>query len=150
MTTDEMISALAGQDDKLGYDCLKLLMEQSLLAPAILIEYGEALAGMLAHKSGYTRIRAFSLLARNLRWEKSDAPSPFAEALLHCVFDEKPIVTRKHIEVLPELVRAQPALAPRVIELLTCADLSGYADSMRPLIEKDIAAAIKEIGSADK
>lgn len=41
------------------------------------------------------------------------------------------------------------ALANRILSALRSADLSGCRDSMRPLIEKDIADTIKQLTTPD-
>ena len=53
--------------------------------------------------------------------------------------DEKPTVVRQCLAALHMVVLYQPGLADRIEAKLDAMDLSGYRDSMRPLIEKDIA-----------
>ena len=47
---------------------------------------------------------------------------------------------RQGLAALPALLRWKPALTGAVEAKLAALDLSKYRDSMRPLIEKDIAA----------
>ena len=143
MRTEEMIAALTGKDTKLGCDCYELLMELSARSPEVYETYWDAFAGMLDHPNAYTRIRSFGLIVRNARWDAAGRLD--ADALLAHVFDIKPIVTRKHVELLPELVGAKPDLRPRIRRTLENADLSEYADSMRPLVEKDCQAVLQAL-----
>ena len=59
--------------------------------------------------------------------------------------DVNPITTRQCVAALPEVAEAKPELIPRIQAALKQADLSGYPDSMQPLILKDIVAALQRI-----
>ena len=48
--------------------------------------------------------------------------------------------------MLPTLAAHKPALKAEIVSALESADISGYRDSMRPLIEKDIESALRQIG----
>ena len=54
--------------------------------------------------------------------------------------DDRPTAVRQCLAALPALLRWKPALSGAVEAKLAALDLSKYRDSMRPLIEKDIAA----------
>ena len=68
----------------------------------------------------------------------------FSDFLAH-VTDEKPITARQCIKVLVQVGTAKPQYIPRILSCLQSADLSKYKDSMRPLIEKDIAETEKTL-----
>lgn len=55
------------------------------------------------------------------------------------ITDEKPITARQCIKALAQVGVAKPQYIPRILLCLHEADLSKYKDSMRPLIEKDMA-----------
>ena len=59
------------------------------------------------------------------------------------ITDEKPITARQCIKALAQVGVAKPQYIPRILSCLQGADLSKYKDSMRPLIEKDIAETEK-------
>ena len=61
------------------------------------------------------------------------------------VTDEKPITARQCIQALPEIAAARPTLTPRIRRALERADLTGYRDSMRPLLLRDIVAVLKQL-----
>ena len=50
---------------------------------------------------------------------------------------------------LPEITAVKPELLPRIRFALEQADLSGYPDSMRPLVLKDIVAALQKMDSTE-
>lgn len=102
-------------------------------------------AALLSHKNSLVRNRAISILAANARWADKGQFDPLLEEFLRHVTDEKPITARQCIHVLPEIGLAQPHLAPRIRQVLAHADLSGYRDSMRPLILKDIMDALEQL-----
>ncbi|MGN0764043.1 MAG: hypothetical protein ACI4MK_11670, partial [Aristaeellaceae bacterium] len=66
---------------------------------------------------------------------------------LACLRDPKPITVRQCIQHMPRLVRSKPKLQQLLMDALAKADFSGYADSMRPLMEKDRRAALAEINA---
>ena len=59
------------------------------------------------------------------------------------VMDEKPITARQCIKALRQIGEAKPQYIPRIIGCFRSADLSKYKDSMRPLIEQDMAETEK-------
>lgn len=63
--------------------------------------------------------------------------------------DAKPITARQYIAALPELAEAKPEFIPRIRSALQQADLSGYPDSMQPLVLKDIVAVLQKTGGSD-
>ena len=61
------------------------------------------------------------------------------------VSDEKPITARQCIKALSQVGLAKPQHIPRILLALRDADISKYKDSMRPLIERDIAETEKTL-----
>ena len=53
--------------------------------------------------------------------------------------DEKPITARQCIQALAEVGLAKPQYIPQILDCFHNADQSKYKDSMRSLIEKDMA-----------
>ena len=106
--------------------------------------FDEAL-GLLSHKNSLVRNRAIEILAANARWDAPCKLDAAIDAFLAHVTDEKPITARQCIKALPEIVAAKPQLIPQIRAALEKADLTGYRDSMRPLILKDILAALREL-----
>lgn len=106
----------------------------------------EEFAELLHHKNSLVRNRAISILAANARWADEEAFDRLMDEFLLHVTDEKPITARQCIQALPEIAAGKPRLVPRIRQTLENADLTGYRDSMRPLILKDIIAALEQLG----
>ena len=68
----------------------------------------------------------------------------FSEYITH-VTDPKPITARQCVKTLAQIGVMKPQYIPQILERLEHADLSQYNDSMRPLIEKDIAETKKRL-----
>lgn len=112
--------------------------------------YLDDFVALLHHKNSLVRNRAISILAANARWDSENRYDALIDDFLAHVMDEKPITARQCIQVLPEIAAAKPSLISRIRAVLENADLSGYRDSMRPLILKDIVSALQKIAEQGK
>ena len=81
------------------------------------------------------------LLAANAQWDGEGRFDAVLSDFLAHITDEKPITARQCIRALAQVGRAKPRYIPQILSALKDADLSKYADSMRPLLERDIEAA---------
>ena len=79
------------------------------------------------------------ILAANAQWDDDNRFDAIISDYLAHVMDEKPITARQCIKALAQIGVAKPQYIPRILLCLHEADLSRYKDSMRPLIERDIA-----------
>ena len=86
---------------------------------------------------------AITILAANAQWDEKDRFDEILTEFLTHVTDEKPITARKCIKSLIQVGQAKPQYISVILARLQEADLSKYKDSMRPLIEKDIAETEK-------
>ena len=102
-------------------------------------EYFDAFAALLDHPKSLVRNRALHILAANAQWDEEKRFDVVLPAFLVHITDEKPITARQCIKSLAQVGKAQPQYIPAILSALHDADLSKYKDSMRPLIEKDIA-----------
>lgn len=108
-------------------------------------EYFDDFASLLSHPKSLVRNRALYILAANAQWDEENRfDFIFSDFLAH-VTDEKPITARQCIKALAQVGAAKPQYIPRILSCLQDADLSKYKDSMRPLIEKDIAKTEKTL-----
>lgn len=106
-------------------------------------EYFDDFASLLSHPKSLVRNRALYILAANAQWDEENRfDFIFSDFLVH-VTDEKPITARQCIKALAQVGAAKPQYIPRILSCLQDADVSKYKDSMRPLIEKDIAETEK-------
>ena len=106
-------------------------------------EYFDFFASLLRHPKSLVRNRALHILAANARWDTEGHFGKLLPEYLTHITDEKPITARQCVQALAEVGTEKPELIPRILEALDHAELSKYADSMRPLIEKDIARTRK-------
>lgn len=148
MTELELARLMEGLRDRNageGYACLKQLLDESGRTAAVYPHWDE-LCALLDEESAYLRTRGLLLLAANARWDAENKLGRDLERLLRHVTDKKPTVARQLLAALPQVAQARPELAPRIREALLCADTSAYPDSTRPLVEKDLRAALAALG----
>lgn len=107
--------------------------------------YFTQIARLLDHKNSLMRNRALTLLAANAQWDDEDLFSGVIEAYLTHITDAKPITARQCIQSLPAVAPYKPHLVDRIRSALASADVSMYAGSMRPLVERDIRNALRQI-----
>lgn len=107
--------------------------------------YFDEFAALLEHKNSLVRNRAIAILAANARWDRENRFDALIGAFLAHITDEKPITARQCVQALPEIAAAKPELIQRMHTALENADLSGYKDSMRPLLLKDIIDTLKKL-----
>ena len=91
------------------------------------------------------RNRVLCILAANAQWDEENRFDSIISDFLTHVTDEKPITARQCIKVLAQVGSAKPQYVPVILSRLRNADLSKYKDSMRPLIEKDIAETERKL-----
>ena len=105
----------------------------------------DAVASLLSHPKSLVRNRALHILAANVRWDREGRFDRILPEYLTHITDEKPITARQCIQALAEVGLSSPRYIPGILQALEQADLSGYKDSMRPLIEKDIAFTLQKL-----
>ena len=94
---------------------------------------------MLDHPKSLVRNRALHILAANAQWDEENRFDAIISDYLSHITDEKPITARQCIKTLAQVGMAKPGYIPMILSAFQDADLSKYKDSMRPLIEKDMA-----------
>ena len=102
-------------------------------------EYFDDFATLLSHPKSLVRNRALYILAANAQWDAENRFDAILPDFLAHITDEKPITARQCIKALAQVGLAKPQYIPTILSCLRSADLSKYKDTMRPLIEKDIA-----------
>jgi len=106
-------------------------------------EYFDDFSSLLDHPKSFVRNRAITILAANAQWDEENRFDLILSDFLTHVTDEKPITARQCVKALAQVGLAKPKFIPRILSYLRDADLSKYKDSMRPLIEKDMAETEK-------
>ena len=149
MMKQDVIALLTARDDKAACAFAEKLVSESRETDAW-YEYFDAFASLLAHPKSYVRNRALTVLAANARWDGEDRFAGIWSEYLSHITDEKPITARQCIKALAEVGEYKPQMIPAITEALQGADLSGYRDSMRPLIEKDIRETVEKLTGRTK
>ncbi len=144
-SVEQLIAQMRGTDNTRAYQCLKLLEEESGRSDAV-FPYLDLLIELMDSSNSYQRTRGLRLIAANAKWDSEGKIDDVIDRYLTHILDEKPTAARQCIQALPLIAQGRPELAGRIREALSSADLSGYADSMEPLLRKDIATALKQIG----
>jgi len=140
----EIIAKLTEKDDK--YACAiadKIISESQDTDDWY--EYFDSFASLLNHPKSLVRNRVLYILAANAQWDDENRFDAILDDYLAHVTDEKPITARQCIKALRQIGLAKPQYISRIITHFRNADLSKYKDSMRPLIEQDMAETEKAL-----
>ena len=138
----EIIAKLTAKDDKYACALADKIIAESWDTDAW-YEYFDAFASLLNHPKSLVRNRALHILAANAQWDEENRFDTILPEFLSHVTDEKPITARQCIQALAQVGLAKPRYIPQILDCFHKADLSKYKDSMRPLIEKDMAESEK-------
>lgn len=129
---EELLEFLTSRNNSQAYQALKALEEMGAESNCLYPHMDEFIA-MTGSSNSYVRTRGLALIAHNAKWDVDDK----IDGYLEHITDEKPICARQCIKLLPLLAKAKPALAPKIVSALRDANVARYADSMRPLVQKD-------------
>ena len=140
----EIIARLTAKDDKLACAIADKIIAESRDTD-IWYEYVDAFAALLSHPKSLVRNRVLHILAANAQWDEENRFGAILPEFLVHVTDEKPITARQCIKALAQVGLEKPQYVPQILACFHNADLSKYKDSMRPLIEKDMAEAEKTL-----
>ena len=140
----EIISKLTAKDDKKACAVADKIISESQLSDEW-YEYFNAFATLLNHPKSFVRNRVLYILAANAQWDAENHFDAILDDYLAHVTDEKPITARQCIKALAQVGTAKPQYIPRILACFHSADLSKYKDSMRPLIEHDMAETEKAL-----
>ena len=144
MDIAQLVAGLTQRDAKSACSCMTALEEESARGAAV-YPFINVFIDLLDSPRSYERNRALRLIAANARWDDASMLRQAVPGILRALKDEKPITMRTCLAALPSITAACPQLAQVFRDALTNADFSGYADSMRPLLEKDRLAALDAI-----
>ena len=145
---DSIIAKLTSKDDK--YACAfadKIILESKETDEWY--EYFDDFASLLDHSKSLVRNRALYMLAANAQWDEENRFDSIISDFIAHITDEKPITARQCVKALAQVGLARPQYIPQILSALHKADLSKYKDSMRPLIERDIAETEKILTNRD-
>ena len=140
----ELIAKLISKDDKYACAIADQIISESHDSDKW-YEYFDSFASLLNHPKSLVRNRALNILAANAQWDSENRFEAILGAYLSHITDEKPITARQCIQALRYIGQAKPQYIPGIIACFRSADLSKYKDSMRPLIERDMAETEKAL-----
>lgn len=143
---EEIIAKLTAKDDKFACAFADKIISESLETDKW-YGYFDDFASLLEHPKSLVRNRAMHILAANAQWDEAGRFGEAIDGFLAHVTDEKPITARQCVKALAQVGAAKPQYIPAILSRLQSADLSKYKDSMRPLIEKDIAETEKALAA---
>ena len=141
---ENIVAKLTAKDDKYACALAEKIIEESLNTD-VWYEYFDEFASLLNHPKSFVRNRALYILAANVQWDEENRFDSIISDFLSHIADEKPITARQCIKALAQVGSAKPQYIPIILSCLRSADLSKYKDSMRPLIERDIAETEKKL-----
>lgn len=135
---EDIITKLTLKNDKFACAFADKIISESQETDAW-YPYFDDFASLLDHPKSLVRNRVLYILAVNAQWDDENRFDAILPDYLAHITDEKPITARQCIKALAQIGLAKPQYIPKILSGLQNADLSKYKDSMRPLIEKDIA-----------
>lgn len=139
---ENIIAGLTAKDDKFACALADRIISESQETDEW-YECFDDFASLLDHPKSLVRNRALHILAANAQWDEENRFDSIISDFLAHITDEKPITARQCVKALAKVGLAKPQYIPRILSGFRNADLSGYKDSMRPLIEKDMAETEK-------
>ena len=140
----DIIAKLTAKDDKYACAIADKIISESQDTDEW-YEYFDTFASLLNHPKSLVRNRILYILAANAQWDDENRFDAILEDYLAHITDEKPITARQCIKSLVQVGMAKPQYISKILSCLHGADLSKYKDSMRPLIERDMAEAEKTL-----
>lgn len=140
----ETFELLFDKNNKVAYKALQELQKESAETDCV-YPYMDRLSDMLDSDNSYVRTRGLTLLAYNAKWDKNYKIDEIIDKYLKHITDVKPITARQCIKLLPIVAKYKPELKKDILSALYKANISGYDDSMQPLVYKDIQKALKVI-----
>ena len=144
----DIIAKLIAKDDKYACAIADKIISDSQDTDEW-YEYFDEFASLLNHPKSLVRNRVLYILATNAQWDNENRFDAIISEYIAHVTDDKPITARQCIKALAQIGVAKPQYIPRILLCLHEADLSKYKDSMRPLIEKDMAEKERILTATD-
>ncbi|MGN0408131.1 MAG: hypothetical protein ACI4EJ_07715 [Bacteroides sp.] len=139
---ENIIEKLTSKDDKYACAVADKIISESQETDEW-YEYFDDFASLLDYPKSLVRNRVMYILAANAQWDEENRFDSIISDFIAHITDEKPITARQCIKALAQVGMAKPQYIPRILSGMRDADLSKYKDSMRPLIEKDMAETEK-------
>ncbi len=144
INVEENFVLLFDKNNSTAYKALQALQKECEKSDKIYC-YMDKLADMIDSDNSYIRTRGLTLIAYNAKWDRDNKIDEIIDEYLKHIEDAKPITARQCIKLLPLIAKNKPELKGDIVSALKKADISIYADSMQPLVCKDIQNSLAEI-----
>ena len=144
INVEENFALLFDKNNSTAYKALQALQKECEESDKIYC-YMDKLADMMDSDNSYIRTRGLTLIACNAKWDRDNKIDEIIDEYLKHIEDVKPITARQCIKLLPLIAKNKPELKSDIVSALKKADISIYADSMQPLVCKDIQNSLAEI-----
>ncbi len=135
---------LFDKNNNTAYKALQMLQKECEESDKVYC-YMDRLTGMIDSDNSYIRTRGLTLIAYNAKWDKDNKIDEIIDKYLKHIEDIKPITARQCIKLLPIIAKNKPELKDDIVSALQKANVSFYAESMQPLVYKDIQKSLKDI-----
>ena len=140
----DIFTLLFDRNNNTAYKALQTLEKECEESDRVYC-FMDQLADMIDSDNSYIRTRGLTLIAYNAKWDKDNKIDEIIDEYLKHIEDVKPITARQCIKLLPMIAKNKPELKEDIVSALQKADISIYADSMQPLVYKDIQNSLEEI-----
>ena len=144
INVEDNFKLLFDKNNNTAYKVLQILQKECEESDKVYC-YMDKLADMIDNDNSYIRTRGLTLIAYNAKWDKDNKIDEIIDEYLKHIKDVKPITARQCIKLLPMIAKNKPELKEDIVSALQKADISIYADSMQPLVYKDIQNSLAEI-----
>lgn len=144
INVEDNFTLLSEKNNNEAYKALQMLQKECEKSDKVYC-YMDKLADMVDIDNSYIRTRGLTLIAYNAKWDKENKIDEIIDEYLKYIEDVKPITARQCIKLLPKIAKNKPELKEDIVSALQKADISIYADSMQPLVYKDIQNSLAKI-----
>lgn len=134
---DDILKRLTDKNDRAAYEYAKEIVSESAVSDRYYRNFPDFFS-LLNDRSSYVRTRGFILCCSQARWDCDGRLKECLPEMLKLLNDEKPTVVRQCLKALTGVMTFLPELREDVRKGVEGIDLSGYKDSMVPLIKKDM------------
>lgn len=139
----KMVEDLYRKDHKRVYGVLLDLQKMSEESDVV-YGYFDRYMEMIEDENSYVRVRGLLLVCANAKWDTEHKIEENLDKIIAHAADVKPAVSRQFLQALPQLIVHKPMLKEDIIRQLKSIDISGYKESMRQLVYRDIERIIQE------
>lgn len=134
-----LMRIMENQKGKPSCEAFRQLMDMSL-AGCQVYPFFEVFVKMMDAPNSLVRNKGLLLVASNAAWDDTGRIEAILDKYFSHLSDEKPITARQCIKGLGMIARTQPHLREKIGTALAEADFSGYPESMRSLLQRDVAS----------